>query len=186
MKRFIFVLILLLIMSTSCNSILENKNNNYNKILNEYSKSDYKYKDLFDGKISIEVIFISKEVKDALSKDIKNNNLREKNIPFSVKNNYPTFLVAFYNYDYKLNNLDEEESIWDITLKLNDKIYKPNQITKLFRSNHKIFKTYFKNNQRFSTFYLVEFNMIELNKIAGDIELIFSSIAATLNVDWRL
>jgi hypothetical protein len=155
-------------------------------VLNKYSKEDYKYKDLFDGKITAEAIFISDNVKKALKKDIEKNYLRENNIPFSIKRDYLTFLLAFYHYDSKTNNLNQKNTTWDITLVFNNKKYKPSKITKLFRSNHKIFKYYFKNNQRFSTVYLVEFNMLELNKLTEEIKLFISSIEATLKLTWRL
>ncbi len=181
-----FIISLFLGIFTSCNTILHKKNNNYDLVLNKYSREAFKYKDLFDGKITVETVFISEEVKIALKKDIEKNNLRKNNIPFPIKNNYLTFLVAFYYYDSKLNNLDKESSIWDITLILQNNKYKPSKITKLFRSNHKIFKYYFKNNQRFSAIYLVEFNMLELNKIIGEMKLVISSIEATLKLTWRL
>ncbi len=181
-----FILSLVLIMFTSCNTIFHKKNNNYDLILNKYSKESFKYKDLFNGKVTVEAIFISDSIKKALEKDIENNNLRENNIPFSIKNDYLTFLVAFYYYDSKLNNLDKKNSIWDITLILQGNKHKPSKITKLSRTNHKIFKYYFKNNQRFSTIYLVEFNMLELDNILGEMKLVFSSIEATLKLSWRL
>lgn len=181
-----FILSLVLMMFTSCDTIIHKKNNNYDLAINKYSKASFKYKNFFDGKITVEAILISNDVKKALEKDIKNNNLRKNNIPFSIKNNHLTFLVAFYDYDSKLNNLDEDDSIWNLTLILQDKKYKPTKVIKLFRSNHKIFKYYFKNNQRFSNIYLVEFNMLELNKVAGEIKLIFSSIEASLKLSWSL
>jgi len=186
MFRYLFLISLFLVIFTSCNTILEKKNSNYNSILDKYSKSDYKYKDLFDGKLTLEVVFISNDIKNALKKDIKSNNLRKKNIPFPIDNDYPSFLVAFYHYDYKANNLDREETSWDISLKLKNKTYKPSKVTKLFKSNHKVFKTYFNNEQRFSTFYLVEFKNLKLDKLSGNISLVLSSIDAALKAVWRL
>jgi hypothetical protein len=185
MVKFLFIISLFLFTFTSCNSIIKNKTSNYDLVLNKYSKEDYKYKDLFNGKVTVEVIMISDEVKNALRNDIKNNNLQEKNIPFPIANDKLSFLVAFYYYDTKLNNLDNKKSIWNIILNIEEKTYKPIKITKIFKSNHKIFKTYFKTNQRFSTFYLVDFD-IELNNLVGKVKLMFSSIETTLKVVWRL
>jgi len=82
--------------------------------------------------------------------------------------------------------LDKNDTIWDITLNFNNKKYKYDKITKLFKSNHKVFKTYFKNVQRFSSFYLIEFKSLKLNELKGNIELILSSIDAALKAVWRL
>jgi len=185
MFKYLFLISLFLVIFTSCNTVTE-KNSNYNSILNKYSKTDNKYKDLFDGNLTMEVIFISKEVKNALRTDIKENNLRKENIPFSIDNESATFLLAFYYYDQKLNNLDRKNTTWNITVKNNQNTYKSTKITKLFKSNYKIFRKYFLNNQRFSTFYLVEFKNLKLNMINGNIDFVLSSINAALKVAWRL
>jgi len=185
MIKYLFLVSLFLLVFTSCNTITE-KNTNYSSILNKYSKTDNKYKDLFDGNLTMEVIFISNEIKDALKKDIKENKLRKENIPFSIDKENASFLLAFYYYDQKLNNLDRDNTTWNITVKNNQTTYKSTKITKLFKSNYKIFKKYFLNNQRFSTFYLVEFKNLKLNMINGNMNFVLSSINAALRVAWRL
>ena len=178
-----YLLILLFTLLLSCNAKV--KKNNYDKISDKYTKYTYQYKDFFKGKITLEAICVTDEVKNALKRDMEKNNLKKDNIPFPTDKNYPVFLVAFYHYDNKLNILNRKNSIWSITLNLNGKKYHPSEIKRIYENNYRVFNYYFKENQRFSRFYLIEFKDIKLSDMKGKVILIFSTIKENLKLLWN-
>jgi hypothetical protein len=183
-RKAIFLLIILL-GTYSCGKIFTKNKTEYAKVFTKYDKIAYLNESVFYGKISLEAVYLSDEIKEALKKDIDNNNISDKSVPFPLDKSYPIFLVAFYQYDNRLNNLDESNAFWSVILKVNDKKYDKPYITKLFKSNHKFFEPYFKENQRFSTYYLIEFKNIKSEKLKN-FYLIFSSAKGKLKAFWRL
>ncbi len=187
---FSFLFLFTIACQTNTKTVLTG-NKSFEENLKNYSRSDNRYLDFFNGNIFVESIYLSEKLINSYAEYIKVNKLNYENyyLPIQYNANKMIFLVSFTAPKKDWTNLTEKDSIWNIVLKTGNTEINPSKRTIIRKNNDRI-NTFFTHQNNFSKIYLLEFDVkenIDDNYLLGvkKVELSFYSNVKNLKTLWE-
>ncbi len=100
----------------------------YKEILKKYHRHGESYSlDTFHAHFVWDVVYQNEEFQEVLQREYDRFYPSEQILKEGGVG--PRFLVSFFTYRKKWNDLDSKDSLWRLTLKVGDRIFSPEQIT---------------------------------------------------------